>query len=131
MPGLWESLGSIGHLTLILGICLLLLMLSDDPRSRAGRVGELAALAAMGLTGVLIVFFAPWFAWRWWRTRSRHSLAVVAVAAAAARSMVWFSWGRVMPSRVRHHRATRTWLCCRGCGSSGSAGVGYSVTAAF
>jgi hypothetical protein len=84
MPGLWESLGSIGHLTLVLGICLLLLMLSDDPESVAGRVGELAALAAMGLTGVLIVFFTPWFAWRWWRTRSRHSLAVVAVAVATA-----------------------------------------------
>jgi hypothetical protein len=84
MPGLWESLGSVAHLTLVAGISLLLLMLSDDPRSRAGRVGELAALAALGLTGVLIVFFAPWFAWRWRRTRSRHSLAVVAVAAAAA-----------------------------------------------
>jgi hypothetical protein len=84
MPGLWESLGSIGHFALIVGISLLLLMLSDDPRSRAGKVGELAAVAAMGLTGMLIVFFTPWFAWRWWRTRSRHSLAVVAVAAATA-----------------------------------------------
>jgi hypothetical protein len=84
MPGLWETLGSVTQLTLVLGISLLLLMLSDDPRSGAGRVGELAALAAMGLSGPLIVFFAPWFAWRWWRTRSRHSLAVVAVVAAAA-----------------------------------------------
>jgi hypothetical protein len=99
MPGLWESLGSVAHLTLIAGICLLLLMLSDDPRSMAGRVGELAAVAALGLTGVLIVFFTPWFAWRWWRTRSRHSLAVVAVAAATALvDGVVFLLSRMAPS---------------------------------
>jgi hypothetical protein len=84
MPGLWESLAIVTHSGNWPAICLLLLMLSDDPRSRAARVGELAAVAVMGLTGVQMVIFAPWFAWRWWRTRSRHSLAVLAVAVAQA-----------------------------------------------
>ncbi len=99
MPGLWESLASVGHFALVGGICLLLLMLSDDPRSGAGKAGELAALAALGLTGVMIVFFAPWFAWRWRRTRSHHSLAVVAVATAAALADgVVFLVSRMAPS---------------------------------
>jgi hypothetical protein len=84
MPPLWEVLGNIANLIFVGGISLLLLMLSDDPRSGVGRVGELAAVAALGLSGPLIVFFVPWFIWRWRRTRSRHSLAVVGVAVAAA-----------------------------------------------
>lgn len=84
MPPLWEVLGNISNLIWVGGITLLLLMLSDDPRSGAGRVGELVALVALGLSGLMIVFLAPGFVWRWWRTRSRHSLAVVAVAAGAA-----------------------------------------------
>jgi hypothetical protein len=84
MPGLWESLAIVTHLGVFEATCLLLLMLSDDPRSRAARVGELAAVVVMGLSGVLMVIFAPWFGWRWWRTRSRHSLAVLAVAVAEA-----------------------------------------------
>jgi hypothetical protein len=84
MPPLWEVLGNIANLIFVGGISLLLLMLSDDPRSGLGRFGELAAVVALGLSGPLIVFFVPWFIWRWWRTRSRHGLAVVAVAVAAA-----------------------------------------------
>ncbi len=84
MPPLWEVLGNIANLIFVGGISLLLLMLSDDPRSGVGRVGELAAVAALGLSGPLIVFFVPWFIWRWRRTRSRHSLVVVGVAVAAA-----------------------------------------------
>jgi hypothetical protein len=84
MPPLWEVLGNIANLIFVGGISLLLLMLSDDPRSGSGRAGELAAVAALGLSGPLIVFFVPWFVWRWRRTRSRHSRAVVAVGVAAA-----------------------------------------------
>jgi len=81
MPPLWEVLGNIANLIFVGGISMLLLILSDDPRTGVGRVGELAAVAALGLSGPLIVFFVPWFAWRWWRARSRHGVAVVAVAA--------------------------------------------------
>ncbi len=84
MPPMWEVLGNIANLIFVGGISLLLLMLSDDPRSDAGRVGELAAVAALGLSGPLIVFFVPWFVWRWRRTRSRHSLVVVGVALVTA-----------------------------------------------
>lgn len=84
LPPQWEIIGTITNLLWVGGISLVLLMLSDDPRTRAGRVCELAALLALGLSGMLMVFIAPWFAWRWWRTRSRHSLAVVAVAGFAA-----------------------------------------------
>jgi hypothetical protein len=84
MPPLWEVLGNIANLIFVGGISLLLLMLSDDPRTRPGRVGELVAVAALGLSGPLIVIFVPWFVWRWRRTRSRHGLAVVGVAALTA-----------------------------------------------
>jgi len=84
MPPLWEVLGNIANLNFVGGIGLLLLMLSDDPRSRGGEVGELTVVAAVGLSGPLIVLFVPWFVSRWQRTRSRHSLAVVLVSAAAA-----------------------------------------------
>jgi hypothetical protein len=84
MPPMWEVLGNISNLIFVGGISLTLLMLSDDPRSGAGRVGELVAVAALGLSGPLIALFVPWFGWRWWRMRSRHSLAVVAVATVAA-----------------------------------------------
>jgi hypothetical protein len=84
MPPLWEVLGNIANLIFVGGISLLLLMLSDDPRTRVGRVAELVAVAALGLSGPLIVFFVPWFVWRWWRTRSRHGLAVLAVATVTA-----------------------------------------------
>jgi hypothetical protein len=84
MPPLWEVLGNIANLVFVGGISLLLLMLSDDPRSRVGRVGELAAVAALGLSGPLIALFVPWFVWRWRRTRSRHGLAVAGVAVATA-----------------------------------------------
>jgi hypothetical protein len=84
MPPLWEVLGNIANLIFVGGISLLLLMLSDDPRSGVGRLGELGAVVALGLSGPLIVFFVPWFIWRWRRTRSRHSLAVVGVAVVAA-----------------------------------------------
>jgi hypothetical protein len=80
MPPMWEVLGNITNLIWIVGISLLLLMMSDDPRSGAGKVGEFAAVAVFGLSGFMIVFIAPWFAWRWRRTRSRHSLAVFCVA---------------------------------------------------
>ena len=85
-------------------------MLSDDPRSVAGKFGELAAVAALGLSGPLIVFFAPWFAWRWWRTRSRHGLAVVAVGVVRALVMVSFSCYRVGTN------GPGTWFRCRGVG---------------
>jgi hypothetical protein len=84
MPPLWEVLGNIANLIFVGGISLLLLMLSDDPRSTVGGFGELAAVATLGLSGPLIVFFVPWFVWRWRRTRSGHSLAVVCVAVTAA-----------------------------------------------
>lgn len=84
MPPLWEVLGNIANLIFVGGITLLLLTLSDDPRSGAGRWGELGVMAALGLSGPLIVFFVPWFVWRWRRTRSGHSVAVVGVAFAAA-----------------------------------------------
>ncbi len=84
MPPMWEVLGNIANLVFVGGISLLLLVLSDDPRSRGGRVGEVVAVAALGLSGPLIVLFVPWFVWRWWRTRSRHSLVVAGVAVAAA-----------------------------------------------
>ena len=84
MPPLGEVLGNIANLIFVGGISLLLLMLSEDPRSGTGRVGELAAMAALGLSGPLIVFFVPWFVWRWRRTLSLHSLVVVGVAVAAA-----------------------------------------------
>ena len=84
MPPLWEVLGNIANLIFVAGITLLLLTLSDDPRSGAGRLGELTLMAALGLSGPLIVFFVPWFIWRWRRTRSGHSLAVVGVALATA-----------------------------------------------
>ena len=84
MPPLWEVLGNIANLIFVGGISLLLLMLSDDPRSGVRRFGELAAVATLGLSGPLIVFLVPWFIWRWRRTRSRHSIAVVGVAVAAA-----------------------------------------------
>jgi hypothetical protein len=84
LPPQWEIIGNVTNLLWVGGISLVLLMLSDDPRTGAGRVCELAALVALGLSGLLIVFIAPWFVWRWRRTRSRHSLAVVAVAVVAA-----------------------------------------------
>jgi hypothetical protein len=84
LPPEWEIIGNIVNLIWVGGISLVLLMLSDDPRTGAGRVCELAALLALGLSGLLIVFIAPWFVWRWRRTRSRHSLAVVVVAVVVA-----------------------------------------------
>jgi hypothetical protein len=90
MPPLWEVLGNIANLIFVGGISLLLLMLSDDPRTGVGRVGELVAVAALGLSGPLIVFFVPWFVWRWWRTRSGHGLAVLAVATVTALVQVVF-----------------------------------------
>ncbi len=84
MPPLWEVLGNIANLIFVGGISLLLLMLSDDPRSGVGRWVELAAVATLGLSGPLIVFFVPWFIWRWRRTRSRHSLAVAGLAVMVA-----------------------------------------------
>jgi hypothetical protein len=84
MPPLWEVLGNIANLIFVGGISLLLLTLSDDPRSGVGRFAELGAVTTLGLSGPLIVFFVPWFVWRWRRTRSRNSLAVVGVALTAA-----------------------------------------------
>jgi hypothetical protein len=121
MPGLWESLASDAHLAVFGGICLLLLMLADDPRSRAGRVGELAALAVWGLTGVLSVIFTPWFVWRWRRTRSCHSLALVAVGGAAAlvsvavlslsgRQPPWHAGNLLVLPRVWVERIGGSWL---------------------
>ena len=54
MPPLWEVLGNIANLIFVGGISLLLLMLSDDPRSGLRRFGELAAVATLGLSGPLI-----------------------------------------------------------------------------
>ncbi|ORA71691.1 hypothetical protein BST25_16110 [Mycobacterium heidelbergense] len=84
MPPLPEALANVANLIFVGGISLLLLMLSDDPRSGRGRVGELLAVGALGLSGPLIVLFAPWFVWRWRRTRSRHSLVVLATVVSAA-----------------------------------------------
>jgi hypothetical protein len=84
MPPMWEVLANISNLIFVGGISLLLLMLSDDPRTRAGKAAELVAVAALGLSGPLIAIFVPWFVWRWRRTRSRHGLALVGVTVAAA-----------------------------------------------
>ncbi|WP_155770562.1 hypothetical protein [Mycobacterium asiaticum] len=84
LPPLPEALANIANLIFLGGITLLLLMLSDDPRSSAGRIFELIAVVALGLSGPLSVIFAPWFAWRWRRTKTVHSVVVfVAVASTA------------------------------------------------
>lgn len=85
MPPMWEAFGNIANLIFIGGICLLLLVLSGDPRTRAGRIAELVAVGLLGLSGPLIVIFLPLVAWRWWRNgRTPHSLAVAVVAVVSA-----------------------------------------------
>ncbi|OAK55587.1 hypothetical protein [Rhodococcoides kyotonense] len=85
MPPLWEPYGNIANLIFVVGISLLLLTLSADPRSRWGRVAEFVAVGVIGLSGPLIVLFTPFFVWRWWRNgRTTASAGVVAVAVVAA-----------------------------------------------
>lgn len=85
MPPLWEVLANIANLIFVGGICMLLLALSNDPRTRTGRTTELVAVALLGLSGPLIVIFLPWFVWRWCRVgRTPHSTLVTVVAAVAA-----------------------------------------------
>lgn len=84
MLPLREVLGNVTNLIWIVGVSLLLLMLSDDPRTRVGSVCELVVLTAFSFSGLMIIFFAPFFSWRWRRTQSRHSLALLAVAISGA-----------------------------------------------
>ncbi|KDE10501.1 hypothetical protein QLG13_01715 [Rhodococcus aetherivorans] len=85
MPPLWEVLANVANLIFVGGICMLLLVLSNDPRTRTGRTAELVAVALLGLSGPLIVIFLPWFVWRWWRVgRTPHSTLVAMVSAVAA-----------------------------------------------
>lgn len=100
MPPMWEVLANIANLIFVGGICLLLLVVSDDPRTRIARAAELLAVGLLGLSGPLIVIFLPWFVWRWWRVgRTPHSTLTAAVAAtAAAVQLVTF---------VQSHRETR------------------------
>ncbi len=100
MPPLWEVLANIANLIFVGGVCLLLLVLCDDPRTRLGRIAELGVLALLGLSGPLIVVFLPWFVWRWWRVgRTRHATLVVAVvgATAAVQGLVYLRSDRETP----------------------------------
>ena len=90
MPPMWEPFGNIANLIFVAGICLLLLGLSEDPRTTSGRVAELLVIALLGMSGPLIVVFVPFMAWRWWRNgRTHHSLTVAAVAGATAASQLF------------------------------------------
>lgn len=85
MPPMWEPYGNVANLIFIGGITLLLLVLSTDPLSRAGRVAESAAIVLLGLSGPLIVLFTPFIGWRWWRNgRTRHSLMLLALTVACS-----------------------------------------------
>ncbi len=85
LPPMWEAYGNIANLIFVGGICLLLLVLSGDPRTRAGRIAELLVVGALGLSGPLSVFLVPFVVWRWWRNgRTSHSLRVLAAAAVSA-----------------------------------------------
>ncbi|QNI06764.1 hypothetical protein GAN17_11000 [Mycobacterium kubicae] len=79
-----EVYANVTNLIWIAGVCLLLLMLSDDPRARSARIAELAAVAILALSGLMGMFMAPWFVWRWWRMRTGHSLAMLALTTGAA-----------------------------------------------
>lgn len=100
MPPLWEPYGNIANLIFVAGIALLLLVLSSDPTTRAGRIVELGSIALIGLSGPLIVIFLPFLAWRWWRNgRSRPSAyaGLIAVAAAVVQLSVYLTSDRSTP----------------------------------
>ncbi|ORI23732.1 hypothetical protein [Rhodococcus sp. 1168] len=85
MPPLWEPYGNIANLIFVAGLCLLLLVISEDPKTKSGRLIEMVSVALIGLSGPLIVLFLPSFLWRWWRNgRTRHSLVVAATAGVTA-----------------------------------------------
>jgi hypothetical protein len=84
VPGVWESYGNLANLIFFAAIPLVLLALSDDPSTTAGRVAEIAALVLLGLSGPECALVLPLFAYRLWRCRSRWSGAVLVVVAATA-----------------------------------------------
>jgi hypothetical protein len=119
MLPLREVLGNVTNLIWIIGVSLLLLMLSDDPRTRVGSVCELVVLTAFSFSGLMITFYAPFFAWRWRRTRSRHGLAlfVMAIGGALAQGAMVLLSNRQTPGgsliyvpRVWVKRVGGTWL---------------------
>lgn len=84
-PTLAEAYGNIANLIFVGGFGLVLIALSDDPRSPGGRVLEVVAVLVLGLSGPVVVMFVPLLAYRWWRSgRSAQSLAVAAAGATAA-----------------------------------------------
>ena len=121
MPPMWEPFGNIANLIFVAGICLLLLGLSEDPRTTSGRIAELLVIALLGMSGPLIVIFVPFMAWRWWRNgRTLHSLRVAAVAGvtAACQLSVYLTSDRSTPgggtptllARTAYERVGGSWL---------------------
>ncbi|WP_188542683.1 hypothetical protein [Rhodococcoides trifolii] len=84
MPAVWEVYGNVANAIFVAGTALVLLALSADPRSSAGRLAEVVAIALLGLSGPLVVLFLPLVLWRWWRTRTSHAAIVSGTALATA-----------------------------------------------
>lgn len=108
LPGTREITGNLTNLLWPVAVGLVLLSLSDQPQTTAGRVAEHFAVVGLALTGAAILLVAPSFVFRYRRTRTRHDLAllgpVVACAGLQAASLL-FSHQR---SGTGVHLALRT-----------------------
>jgi hypothetical protein len=76
LPGLEEAHLTLTNIMWFLGIALLLIGLSDDPRTTVGQAAELAAIIAITLAGPIAIVLAPLALVRVIRTRTRHSWTV-------------------------------------------------------
>ena len=97
VPQFWETATVVASLIFVGSVGLLVLGLSQAPRTTWGRVAELTAVALLGLSGPLVVFFSPVFAYRWWRDRRRYNavLAGVVAVTSATELLVFAHSGRV------------------------------------
>jgi hypothetical protein len=85
LPGSSEILGTLTNTLWPMGVALVLLSLSDAPRTVAGRRGELAGLFALGMTGANSLLVWPAFLIRWRRGgRQAHDLAAFGLITACA-----------------------------------------------
>jgi hypothetical protein len=91
-PARDEVSANIANLIFIGSLGLLLLSLSDDPRTRWGRWAELVAVLVLGLSGPFALFMLPTFALRAWLRRSRQSIALLVLIAVCAT----VQWGTLL-----------------------------------
>jgi hypothetical protein len=74
----------------VMSLGLVLLVLSDDPRTISQYVYDSLAAVLSGLTGVFSVLFLPLFALRLWQRRNITSAILFSLVLVTASTQIWF-----------------------------------------